>query len=65
MTGAWLYVVGVGEDGLAGLGAAARAAVERAEVLVGGQRHLSMVDDDGRERLTWPSPFDALLEVLV
>ena len=57
---AWLTIVGIGEDGLAGLGAAARAAVERAETLVGGARHLSMVPPDGRERLEWPRPFSAL-----
>lgn len=62
MTEIWLHVVGIGEDGLDGLGATARAAVEHAEVLVGGRRHLAMVDDDGRERLAWPSPFDALVE---
>ena len=58
--GAWLTIVGIGEDGLDGLGAAARAAVERAETLVGGARHLAMVPPDGRERLEWPRPFSAL-----
>ena len=33
----WLAVVGIGEDGLAGLAPAARALVEDAELLVGGQ----------------------------
>ena len=56
----WLSIVGIGEDGLAGLGAAARAALDRAETLVGGARHLAMVPPDGRERLEWPRPFSAL-----
>ena len=61
---AWLTIVGIGEDGLGGLGAAARAAVDRAETLVGGARHLAMVPPDGRERLEWPRPFSALAEEL-
>ena len=60
----WLTIVGIGEDGLDGLGAVARAAVERAETLVGGARHLAMVPADGRERLEWPRPFSALTEQL-
>ena len=36
---AWLDVVGIGEDGVEGLTPAARAVVEAAEVIVGGDRH--------------------------
>ena len=61
---AWLTIVGIGEDGLDGLGAAARAAVDAAETIVGGARHLAMVPPDGRERLEWPRPFSALPEEL-
>jgi precorrin-6Y C5,15-methyltransferase (decarboxylating) len=39
----WLAVIGIGEDGVAGLAPAARTLVETAEVLVGGVRHLAMV----------------------
>lgn len=61
----WLHIVGIGEDGLAGLTPAARAVVESAEVLVGGERHHELAADIGAERLSWPSPFDALIETLV
>lgn len=57
----WLHVVGIGEDGLDGLTPATRAVVEAAEVLVGGERHQQLADGIGAERLTWPSPFDALI----
>ena len=57
---AWLSIVGIGEDGLDGLGAPARAAVDAAQTLVGGARHLAMIPPDGRERLEWPRPFSAL-----
>ena len=39
----WLHVVGIGAGGLGSLSAAARAAIEASEVLVGGERHLAMV----------------------
>lgn len=64
MSDRWLSVVGIGEDGLDGLGPAARALVDAAEVLVGGERHLAMVPPDGREWLVWPSPLKALLDEL-
>jgi precorrin-6Y C5,15-methyltransferase (decarboxylating) len=56
VTRRWLSVVGIGDDGLDGLAPAARALVDHADVLVGGVRHLDMVPQDGRERLTWPRP---------
>jgi precorrin-6Y C5,15-methyltransferase (decarboxylating) len=59
----WLSIVGIGEDGLAGLTAPARALVDDAQVVIGGERHLAMLpDDDHRERLAWPSPLSALLD---
>jgi precorrin-6Y C5,15-methyltransferase (decarboxylating) len=57
---AWLTVVGIGEDGLDGLGAAARQAITGARVLVGGERHLALVPNvAGQQRHPWPRPFDA------
>ena len=47
----WLSVIGIGEDGLTGLSAAARTLVETAETLVGGTRHLAMVPLGRAERL--------------
>ncbi|GAB4225150.1 MAG: bifunctional cobalt-precorrin-7 (C(5))-methyltransferase/cobalt-precorrin-6B (C(15))-methyltransferase [Kiloniellaceae bacterium] len=58
----WLSIVGIGEDGLDGLTAPARALIDDAEVFVGGERHLAMLPDDDRERLAWPSPLSALLD---
>lgn len=52
----WLAIVGVGEDGLDGLGPTARALIADAEVLVGGERHLALVPSGGTERMTWASP---------
>ena len=64
MADPWLHVVGIGEDGLAGLAPAARAIVEAAEVIVGGDRHHHLSDAVTAERIAWPSPFDALIGTL-
>jgi precorrin-6B C5,15-methyltransferase / cobalt-precorrin-6B C5,C15-methyltransferase len=52
----WLSIVGIGEDGMAGLSPLAAAVVAQAELLVGGSRHLAMVPDGTAEKLAWPSP---------
>ncbi len=60
----WLSIVGVGDNGLDGLSPPARAVVDRAELLVGGDRHLAMLPEDGRERIAWPSPLSDIRPVL-
>jgi precorrin-6B C5,15-methyltransferase / cobalt-precorrin-6B C5,C15-methyltransferase len=52
----WLSVIGIGDDGLAGLSPAARTLIETAQTLVGGTRHLAMVPGGGAERLLWRQP---------
>ncbi len=58
----WLSVVGIGEDGLAGLSATARVLVDDADILIGGQRHLDFIPADNRQRLAWPSPMSELID---
>lgn len=60
--GPWLHVVGIGEDGMAGLSSPARALVEAAEVIVGGDRHQKLAPNVTAERVAWPSPFDAMID---
>lgn len=57
MSDLWLTILGLGEDGLAGLPDASRTALERAEFIFGGPRHLQLAGarERGRE---WPVPFD-------
>lgn len=60
----WLTVVGIGEDGYAGLGKAARRALLGAERIVGAPRQLALLPACLRaEQQCWPSPF-SLDEVL-
>jgi precorrin-6Y C5,15-methyltransferase (decarboxylating) len=55
----WLTVIGVGEDGFPGLGRSARRALLEASVVIGGERHLSMLPARIRARREpWPKPFD-------
>ncbi|MCI4664820.1 MAG: precorrin-6y C5,15-methyltransferase (decarboxylating) subunit CbiE [Neomegalonema sp.] len=61
---AWLDVVGIGADGFAPLNAAAKEALERAEIIVGGERHHQMTAHLQAERIAWPSPFDMMIETL-
>lgn len=58
-TAKWLTIVGIGEDGLDGLGVAARRAIEEAAFVFGGSRHLSLAESaiHGQAR-AWKSPFD-------
>ena len=60
----WLHIVGIGEDGLAGLTPAARTVVETAEIIVGGDRHHHLSDAVTARRVAWPSPFDAMIDTL-
>lgn len=50
--------MGIGEDGAAGLSAAARAALEQARVITGASRQLALLPPLRAELLPWPVPFD-------
>jgi precorrin-6Y C5,15-methyltransferase (decarboxylating) len=60
MTKAWLAVVGIGEDGLAGVAPAGRALIENAEVLIGGMRQLTLIPHPGKRRIAWNNLLDDL-----
>ncbi len=59
MTAPWLTLIGLGEDGRAGLSPAAIAHLKQARLVVGGARHLALVAPLDCETLCWPSPMDA------
>ncbi|NGM45930.1 precorrin-6y C5,15-methyltransferase (decarboxylating) subunit CbiE [Rhodobacter sp. SGA-6-6] len=51
----WLSIIGIGEDGVEGLGKSSLAALASAEVVFGAPRHLAMVAHP--DRRDWPVPF--------
>jgi precorrin-6Y C5,15-methyltransferase (decarboxylating) len=62
----WLSIVGVGEDGIEGLGSAARALITQAEVVFGGKRHLALVGPLVRGVVRpWPTPFEGAIEAVL
>ncbi|MGE4164697.1 MAG: precorrin-6y C5,15-methyltransferase (decarboxylating) subunit CbiE, partial [Xanthobacteraceae bacterium] len=59
----WLSIVGIGEDGIGGLGDVARGLISDAEIVFGGKRHLALAGQliRGAAR-PWPSPFDSAVD---
>lgn len=61
----WLTIVGIGEDGVEGLSAAARAVLSAAEIVAGGARHLALAAPliTHADRFPWPSPITEALPI--
>jgi len=61
----WLTVVGVGEDGVPGLGLKALVAVQNATFIFGGERHLAMLGTNiTATRQNWTQPLSDSLKKL-
>jgi precorrin-6B C5,15-methyltransferase / cobalt-precorrin-6B C5,C15-methyltransferase len=61
----WLSIVGIGEDGRAGLTPRALALLDRATFIFGGARHLALAAPLHAATMTWPSPLaDAIPLIL-
>ena len=61
MSEAWLSIIGLTEDGLAGLSDASRLAINTADIVFGSPRHLALANlsSDGAGRCrAWSIPFD-------
>ena len=65
MPSPWLSIIGLGEDGLDGLSAAARNKLSQAELIAGGRRHLALVAALGKPTLEWETPFAASIPKLL
>jgi len=61
-----ITVIGIGADGWAGMPQRLRDVIERADVLLGGSRHIAMVPTvAGQARRPWPSPLREQLPTLL
>ncbi len=58
MSAPWLYVIGIGEDGITGLNPAARALLDAGDVFAGGERHLAMLGATHTDKRPWPTPLE-------
>ena len=61
----WLFIVGIGEEGITALPPATRSLIDQADVLVGGKRHLAMVGVDARPRIGWETPISSTLDKII
>ncbi|MGI9506456.1 MAG: precorrin-6y C5,15-methyltransferase (decarboxylating) subunit CbiE [Geminicoccaceae bacterium] len=61
-TPAWLSVIGIGDDGLASIGARARAVIEAGDILIGGKRHLDLIPNHPADRRPWRQPLEKSLD---
>jgi precorrin-6B C5,15-methyltransferase / cobalt-precorrin-6B C5,C15-methyltransferase len=61
----WLAIIGIGEDGLEGLSPVARSLINRAEIIVGGDRHLGMLEIGKREQLVWGNPISETINQIL
>jgi precorrin-6B C5,15-methyltransferase / cobalt-precorrin-6B C5,C15-methyltransferase len=65
-TAPWLTIIGLGEDGLAGLGDEAKCCIASASVVFGGVRHLELAAAlISGVRHQWLSPFERSVEAVV
>ncbi|WP_349435986.1 precorrin-6y C5,15-methyltransferase (decarboxylating) subunit CbiE [Pararhizobium sp. A13] len=62
----WLTIIGLGEDGLAGLGDEAKRWIASASVVFGGARHLELAGPlIHGDRHVWLSPFERSMEAVI
>jgi precorrin-6Y C5,15-methyltransferase (decarboxylating) len=62
MTAPWLDIIGIGEDGVDGLSVSALDVLSKAEIIIGGDRHHKLAPNPDAQRISWPSPFDAMID---
>jgi precorrin-6B C5,15-methyltransferase / cobalt-precorrin-6B C5,C15-methyltransferase len=60
----WLSVIGIGESGLSELSPLARGMIDRATLIVGGQRHLAMLDSS-QPQMVWESSIESSIAAIL
>ncbi|WP_034999673.1 bifunctional cobalt-precorrin-7 (C(5))-methyltransferase/cobalt-precorrin-6B (C(15))-methyltransferase [Beijerinckia mobilis] len=60
----WLSLIGIGEDGRAGLSPHAETLLAQARFIIGGARHLALAGPLDAETMVWPSPLADAIPVI-
>jgi precorrin-6B C5,15-methyltransferase / cobalt-precorrin-6B C5,C15-methyltransferase len=61
-----ISIIGIGDDGIAGISAVARSHVDRADIVVGGARHLAMLPAGGSwQQWEWSKPIDRTIDRII
>jgi precorrin-6B C5,15-methyltransferase / cobalt-precorrin-6B C5,C15-methyltransferase len=61
----WLFLIGIGEDGVGGLIPASRKLLAQARFVIGGARHFNLAGPLEADSMIWPSPLsDAMPRIL-
>ncbi|WP_025899667.1 precorrin-6y C5,15-methyltransferase (decarboxylating) subunit CbiE [Sneathiella glossodoripedis] len=62
----WLHIIGVGDEGLEHLSPELLSVIQSAELIIGGDRHLSMIPATiSAKTMSWPSPLMKLVEDVI
>ena len=61
----WLNIIGVGEDGIDGLSPILKSMIASAELIVGGVRHLAMLNGTKAETQTWATPLSKTVDEVI
>ncbi len=64
MTDPKVYIIGMGDDGPKGLSQTALGIIEKADLLFGGERHLSFFPDFGREKIAIKSNLKEVADLI-
>ncbi|WP_341760232.1 precorrin-6y C5,15-methyltransferase (decarboxylating) subunit CbiE [Candidatus Endowatersipora endosymbiont of Watersipora subatra] len=66
MTSPWLNIIGIGEDGLAGLSYEAIRKMKEADIIVGGKRHHFLTKAFVKaQRICWSLPLEAMIREIL
>ncbi len=60
----WLSIIGIGDDGLDSLNPVAHALIKQADLVVGGERHLSLLPATSQQQLTWKKPISDSIDLI-
>lgn len=58
----WLNIIGVGEEGIDGLAPILKSMIGSAALIVGGERHLAMLNGTKAETKSWATPLSKTVE---